>query len=306
MSITDENIMARAPVRKGVRKALAEVQNRKKAQDTEIGKIERPVKKGVEYLEEYAEGILEWYRSQEASFKPIASYMTFQEELRWAMRTVLIDWIIDVHNKLSLLPETLYLAINLIDRFLSIRVVSLGKLQLVGVSGLLIASKYQEITSPSIATLVIITDRSFTENEILRAEKYMLHCLEYRIGFPSPLNWLRRCVRGAEEEKIGMLILDMTLLDERFIAFSPSVLGCAAVYVALQTLKQESLGALGQESSSFFLSRSSYTVKQLEPCVSGIRQYLSKSVVLHSIQKKYGGATRYLEALVLEPGAQNK
>lgn len=254
--------MARAPVRKGIRKALAEVQNRKKAQDTENEKTEQPVKKGVEYLEEYADGILEWYQSQEASFKPIAAYMTFQEELRWAMRTVLIDWIIDVHNKLNLLPETLYLAINLIDRFLSIRVVSLGKLQLVGVSGLLIASKYQEITSPSIATLVVITDRSFTENEILRAEKYMLHCLEYRIGFPSPLNWLRRCVQSPEEEKISMLILDMTLLDERFIPFSPSIIGCAAAYVAIEVFRKENQTVLRRENQTVFRKENPQVLKK--------------------------------------------
>jgi G2/mitotic-specific cyclin 1/2 len=64
------------------------------------------------------------------------------------MRTTLIDWLLQVHVRYHMLPETLWIAVNLVDRFLSVRVVSLVKLQLVGVTAMFIAAKYEEILAP--------------------------------------------------------------------------------------------------------------------------------------------------------------
>ena len=64
------------------------------------------------------------------------------------MRTTLIDWLLQVHLRYHMLPETLWIAVNLVDRFLSVRVVSLIKLQLVGVTAMFIAAKYEEILAP--------------------------------------------------------------------------------------------------------------------------------------------------------------
>jgi hypothetical protein len=65
------------------------------------------------------------------------------------MRTTLIDWLLQVHMRYHMLPETLWIAVNVIDRFLSNRVVSLVKFQLVGVTAMFIAAKYEEIMAPS-------------------------------------------------------------------------------------------------------------------------------------------------------------
>mgnify|MGYP001591300152 FL=1 len=64
------------------------------------------------------------------------------------MRTTLIDWLLQVHMRYHMLPETLWIAINIIDRFLSNRVVSLVKFQLVGVTAMFVAAKYEEIMAP--------------------------------------------------------------------------------------------------------------------------------------------------------------
>ena len=69
-------------------------------------------------------------------------------ENRRTMRTTLIDWLLQVHLRYHMLPETLWIAVNLVDRFLSVRVVSLVKLQLVGVTAMFIAAKYEEILAP--------------------------------------------------------------------------------------------------------------------------------------------------------------
>ena len=64
------------------------------------------------------------------------------------MRTTLIDWLLQVHMRYHMLPETLWIAINIVDRFLSNRVVSLVKFQLVGVTAMFVAAKYEEIMAP--------------------------------------------------------------------------------------------------------------------------------------------------------------
>jgi hypothetical protein len=71
------------------------------------------------------------------------AYPSFRE-----MRTTLIDWLLQVHLRYHMLPETLWIAVNIVDRFLSLRVVSLIKLQLVGVTAMFVAAKYEEILAP--------------------------------------------------------------------------------------------------------------------------------------------------------------
>lgn len=83
------------------------------------------------------------------------------------MRAILIDWLVEVHLKFKLVPETLYLTVNLIDRYLEKEQVNRQKLQLVGVTSMMIASKYEEIYPPIIKDFVYITDNAYTKEEIL-------------------------------------------------------------------------------------------------------------------------------------------
>lgn len=83
-------------------------------------------------------------------------YMHTQPEINEKMRSILIDWLVEVHVKFDLSPETLYLTINLIDRFLSLKTVPRRELQLLGVSALLIASKYEEIWPPQVFTHLLM------------------------------------------------------------------------------------------------------------------------------------------------------
>jgi hypothetical protein len=86
------------------------------------------------------------------------------------MRAILIDWLIEVHLKFKLLPETLFLTINLIDRYLEKQVIPRTKLQLVGVTSMLISSKYEEIYAPEVRDFVYITDKAYSKEEILAME----------------------------------------------------------------------------------------------------------------------------------------
>ena len=93
--------------------------------------------------------------------------MSNQEDINEKMRTVLVDWLIEVHLKFKLLPETLYLTVNLIDRYLALESVSRKRLQLVGVTAMLIASKYEEIYPPEIKDFVFVTDQAYNRGDML-------------------------------------------------------------------------------------------------------------------------------------------
>ena len=99
---------------------------------------------------------------------PNADYMDGQPEIHWGMRETLVNWLLQVHLRYHMLPETLWIAINIVDRFLSKRVVSIAKLQLVGVTAMFIASKYEEILAPSIEEFGLMTESGFTKEEIMK------------------------------------------------------------------------------------------------------------------------------------------
>ena len=103
--------------------------------------------------------------------------MDGQTEVDWTSRDVLTDWLIQVHAHFCLVPETLFLMVNIFDRLLSARIVSLAKLQLVGITSLLITSKVEEIVPPSITLFLHCDDRSYTKDKVLEAERYVLKIL---------------------------------------------------------------------------------------------------------------------------------
>jgi hypothetical protein len=97
------------------------------------------------------------------------------------MRAILIDWIIEVHLKFKLLPETLFITVSLIDRYLEKVQVMRNNLQLVGVTAMLIASKYEEIYAPEVKDFVYTTAKAYTTQEVLEMECSMLTTLEFNI-----------------------------------------------------------------------------------------------------------------------------
>lgn len=192
-------------------------------------------------VSEYVVEIFHYMRSLEPAILPSAEYMETQKELNWHSRAVLIDWLIEVQWKLKLLPETLFLSVNIIDRFLSKRSVSLVKLQLVGMAATLLASKYEEVLSPSIANFVYLADNAYDEQELLKAERYMLHVLNFSLAYPSPLVFLRRISKAEDYDvrsrTLAKYLMEICMLDHRFVACPPSMTAAVAIYLARQMLK---------------------------------------------------------------------
>ena len=105
-------------------------------------------------------------------------YMDSQKELTWTLWGILVHWLVQVHAYLGLMPEMLFLAVNVIDHVLSACIVSLAKLPLVGITSLFIASKVEEVMSPPIVRFLNCTTTSYTRDEMLQAERYVLKTLE--------------------------------------------------------------------------------------------------------------------------------
>ena len=72
-----------------------------------------------------------------------------------------------VHDKFDLMGETLFLTVNLIDRFLSQQTVVRKKLQLVGLVAMLLACKYEEVSVPVVGDLILISDKAYSRKEVL-------------------------------------------------------------------------------------------------------------------------------------------
>merc|ERR1711981_1074222 len=100
-------------------------------------------------------------------------------------RATLIDWVLNVHRKFKLFAPVLPLAINLIDRYLTVRPVTKEQLQLLGAAALLIASKFEEIYPPEIEDFVHISDRAFKKDAVIKMEGEILNALKFNVSVPT-------------------------------------------------------------------------------------------------------------------------
>ena len=184
---------------------------------------------------EYVNEIFDYLKVLGEATKPNPDYMDHQEHLEWRLRGILVDWLVEVHTRFHLLPETLFLAINIIDRFLSTRQIDLEKLQLVGITAMFIASKYEEVLSPHVQNFKHVADDGFEEEEILAAERYVLSALNYDLSYPNPMNFLRRISKAdgydIHTRTLGKYLLEISLLDHRFMGYHPSHIASAAMYL---------------------------------------------------------------------------
>ncbi|KAI8871905.1 hypothetical protein GQ42DRAFT_154077 [Ramicandelaber brevisporus] len=171
---------------------------------------------------------------------PNPRYMDAQSELDWSMRSILIGWLVQVHERFSMLPETLFLCVNYVDRFLSSKVVSMPKLQLVGIVSLFLAAKYEEITIPPVDELVFMVENVYDRDEILKAERYMFTKLGFTMGHPGPLSFVRRISKADNYDDsirtCAKYMLEVMMMDERFIQYPASIHAAVSIYASRKIL----------------------------------------------------------------------
>jgi G2/mitotic-specific cyclin 1/2 len=233
---------------------------------------------------EYVHEIFEHMKQLEISTQPNPDYMDNQNELEWKMRGILVDWLLEVHTRFRLLPETLFLAVNIIDRFLSSKVVQLDRLQLVGVTAMFIASKYEEVLSPHVQNFVHVADDGFSEAEILSAERFVLAALDYDLSYPNPMNFLRRISKAdnydIQTRTLGKYLLEIGCLDHRFLQYPPSLVAAAAMYLARLAMDRG-------EWDATLTKYAGYTEQELKPVFKLMVEYLASPVQHEAFFRKY-------------------
>uniref|UniRef100_A0A5B7API6 Putative G2/mitotic-specific cyclin S13-7-like n=1 Tax=Davidia involucrata TaxID=16924 RepID=A0A5B7API6_DAVIN len=192
---------------------------------------------------EYVEDIYKFYKLTEDENR-VHDYMGSQPEINSKMRSILVDWLIEVHRKFELMPETLYLTINIVDRFLSINTVSRRELQLVGISSMLIACKYEEIWAPELKDFIVISDNAYVREQVLFMEKAILGKLVWYFTVPTPYVFLVRYIKASvpsdqEMENMVFFLAELGLMHyTTSIMYCPSMLAASAVYAARCTLNK--------------------------------------------------------------------
>ncbi|KAF8546851.1 hypothetical protein OG21DRAFT_1479616 [Imleria badia] len=185
-------------------------------------------------VSEYVNEILDYMKNVELATLPNPDYMSSQKELAWSMRGILLNWLVQVHARFRLLPETLFLCVNIIDHFLSARVVSLAKLQLVGITCLFVAAKVEEIVAPSVSHFLHCADSSYTESEKLLAERYVLKTIEWNMLFPNLMHFLRHIGKAndydVKAQTISKYLLEVRALEWRLLATPPSLMAAASIW----------------------------------------------------------------------------
>ncbi|XVF69453.1 hypothetical protein PTKIN_Ptkin11bG0083200 [Pterospermum kingtungense] len=195
---------------------------------------------------EYVDDIYKFYKLTEDEGR-VRDYMDLQPDINAKMRSILVDWLIEVHRKFDLMPETLYLTINIVDRYLSVKVVPRKELQLVGMSAMLIACKYEEIWAPQVNDFVFISDNAYAREHVLVMEKAILDKLEWYLTVPTAYVFLVRFIKASipSDDKMDDLVFFLAELGlmqyPTVVLYCPSMLAAAAVYAARCTLDKSPL-----------------------------------------------------------------
>lgn len=169
-------------------------------------------------------------------------YMEEQPDLCAEDRAVAIDWLVEVQVKYKLRTETLFLAVNLIDRFLSMRKVARADLQLVVVCAMFIAAKFEEIDAPDIRDFVHMTQQACSRQAILNMEVKMLTALEFALCRPTVMHFLDRFQRANGCSETHRLLLEyflqLALMDLKMTKYTPSQQVAAALLISSRLAQQ--------------------------------------------------------------------
>lgn len=194
--------------------------------------------------EEYEHDMLQHMLRMEKETMPDVESIDIQTEIQWFMRPYLLDFLVEAHSAFQLLPETLFLTINLLDRYCSKRVVYKRHYQLVGCAALLIAAKYGDKKEkvPTIKELKSMCCSLYDDDMFLQMEWHVLSTLGWTIGHPTVDNFIqmatKNCVHDPEVQNLALYILEIALYHRDFVSKRSSVLAAAALALARHLLNR--------------------------------------------------------------------
>ncbi|KAM6157351.1 G2/mitotic-specific cyclin-B1 isoform 1-T1 [Erethizon dorsatum] len=221
---------------------------------------------------EYVKDIYTYLRQLEEEQSVRPKYL-LGREVTGNMRAILIDWLVQVQMKFRLLQETMYMTVSIIDRFMQNNCVPKKMLQLVGVTAMFIASKYEEMYPPEIGDFAYVTNNTYTKHQIRQMEMKILRVLNFGLGRPLPLHFLRRASKigevDVEQHTLAKYLMELSMLDYDMVHFPPSQIAAGAFCLALKILDNG-------EWTPTLQHYLSYTEEALLP----IMQHLAKNIVV--------------------------
>lgn len=220
---------------------------------------------------EYVKDIYKYLQQLEVDQSVRPNYLEGRE-VTGNMRAILIDWLVQVQIKFRLLQETMYMTVGIIDRFLQDHPVPKRQLQLVGVTAMFLASKYEEMYPPEIADFAFVTDKAYTTAQIRDMEMKILRVLDFSFGRPLPLQFLRRASKiaqvTAEHHTLAKYFVELTMVDYEMVHIPPSQVASAAFAL---TLKVFNAGEWSETLQHYM----NYT----EDSLVTVMQHIAKNVV---------------------------
>lgn len=191
---------------------------------------------------EYIADIFDYLRKLESRF-PIRKNFLENHQSTSKMRAILTNWLVEVHQNFKFYPETLHLCVAIVDRYLQDnKNIGRDTLQLVGTSAMVIACKYEEMYIPDIKDFIYICDDTFSKRQILQMEKDILKKLDFNLGRPLSLHFLRRYNKVAQvrcdHHNLGKYMLELALLDYEMSHIKPSIQAAAACCLSMGVLNE--------------------------------------------------------------------
>ncbi|XP_077156531.1 cyclin-A2 [Paroedura picta] len=254
----------------------------------------------VNHVPDYVDDIFKYLREMEVKCKPKVGYMKKQPDITNNMRAILVDWLVEVGEEYKLQNETLHLAVNYIDRFLSSMSVLRGKLQLVGTAAMLLASKFEEIYPPEVTEFVYITDDTYTKKQVLRMEHLVLKVLSFDLAAPTINQFLSQYFlhqpASSQVENLATYLGELSLIDaDPFLKYLPSVTAAAAFHIANYTIA-------GRTWPESLVKVTGYTIESLQPCLLDLHKTYHRAAqhTQQSVREKYK-ALKYNAVSLIEP-----
>ncbi|KAF5392385.1 hypothetical protein D9757_001562 [Collybiopsis confluens] len=252
---------------------------------------------------EYAIEILEYMAELAEKLMPKAEYMNRVQAINPDHRRMVVNKMQRIHDKCSMQPDTLWMGVNVLDRFLSkYKLPSEDAMSSVGVASLLIAAKYEE----NFDRINILSKWNIHSREVrckvFKWERCILEVLEFEVYNCSPYRWMSRVHRGSGYDpkmtELSEFLVEVTLTDTHFIGCKPCLIAAVGSYGAWIML--------GKDWNDLRVHYSEYSEAQLLPCFQSILWLLRKpSFDTHYVYRKYTRGDRLQILELAERWAQN-
>jgi cyclin B len=240
---------------------------------------------------DYIQDIFYHFREKERMEALPPTFLRYQKEITDRLRAVLINWLVDVQVSLTLTVETLYLSINIMDRFLRQCVIPRDKFLLVGIAAMFLASKYEEILPPECNDFIYISDSVCTKSEILQMERLLLTTIRFKLTIVSPLDFIRIYVKlmtvPVNFYSLCKYLHETLIMDIQVLRYITSLIAAGVIYLARAMTMQK---PLWPSSLQYLTMYSTETVKCCAQYIySFVRVTKKMGYGLDIIKKKYTG-----------------